>query len=482
MDEPNNETNRLRFCRICGRALLNDSVFCSGCGTKIIIEDPEKHDITDTAAEVSLTGNDAVTVPEAAPGTPERSQISEPEHKMSVGVKPKRKILKIIIPILLAVILVCTAILIISKRDPAPIDTPDTAEIESDPVHTDIQDSDETESDPERIDIRDIDEIDGCPEFFDVRFGMTAEQASALVDIEHIAVTGYETSLGSEDSLICLEEGAEYELYGIPVDDVLCGFDVLELDTVLIIFSKEDASMSSIVDLYIKVYGEPTQSSSRYTIWSGKMTTIDIYDSQLVDADDNVIVVRYEMSPNRNYKALTFDGPEHDPCNFLETQVFTKGPEYYTDGMVLGEDYNIEKNEYFTKYTLYPMFEFMGIEEGMTAISFDVDASEIVIGVCSYLFLLEREDASDRFQYIKNVLEEAHGTYSSCVYTSMIYDELGMQELSYSELLSKIDHGTQGLYYIQWTNGASVITLNLEIDPNLTYYSGAVSASDRSDR
>lgn len=447
MEKTNTGTNRSQFCRICGRKLLYDSIFCDGCGTKVIIEYHEKNNISDTAVTFTQPSNDAVIESVVAPGTPDKLQTSEPERGAPIDEKPKRKKQKIIIPILLVAMLVCTAILIISKRNSVSINK------------------------------QDINVIDGCPEFYNVQFGMTAERASSMVEIEHKAITGYKNPLRSADSMIYLEDGAEYELYGIPARDVYCGFDVLKLDSVLIIFSKEDALLSDVIELYTKIYGEPTERNTLYATWSGKMTTIDIYDTQLMDTDDNEIVVRYRMSPNRQYKVLTFDGPEYDPCNFLETQVFTKEPKYYTNGLVPGEDYDIEKNDYFTKYTLYPMFEFMGIEEGMTAISFDVDAYETEIGVYSYLFLLEKEDASDHIKYIKDVLEKEYGTYSSCTYTSMKYDELGIMDLTYSELLSKVNSSTQGIYNIQWDNGARKITLNLTIDPISTYYSGSVSTS-----
>lgn len=450
MENNKKETEHILFCRICGRQLLNDSLFCDGCGAKVILVDcPEDPITNDTAEAVTSPSEDHIEMPAVAPESLVEALDGDPVPNNPPAVaKPKgRKLWKIIIPILMVAILTCAAFFIVPKLIPVAVEK------------------------------QDINAINGCPEFYNVQFGMTAQQASALIEIEHRAITGYENSLGSVDSSIFLEEGTKYSLYGISASNVLCYFDGLNLETILIIFSKEDTSLSKVIDLYTKIYGEPTKKVALSAAWAGEKTTIDVFDAQLMDIEDEEIIVRYRETPNKQYKALTFDGPEYDPCNFLKTQIFKKKPSYYTSGLVSGDDYNVEKSDYFTKYTLYPKFEFMGIEEGMTAISFDVDASETEIGVCSYLFLLEKGEAADRIKYIKKVLEKEYGTYSSCTYTSMKYDELGIVDLTFSEFISRIENDTQGLYNIQWDMGANKITISFTVDPRKTYYEGSVSTS-----
>lgn len=451
METSDNRSEQTLFCRICGRKLLADSVFCDGCGAKVIAIEPSETAIENDAAN-------RIDSPSIIPVPHEETSVELPTEKNdsfnatflsdSPAKKPKqRRIWKIVVPLLVVAILVCAAIIIVPKLIPVTVEK------------------------------QDINAINGCPEFYNIQFGMTADQASALIEIEHKAITGYESSLGSMDSSLFLQEGTKYSLYGLPTSNVLCYFDGLHLETILIIFQKDDASLSKVVDLYIDIYGEPTTRSTMSATWTGAQTTIDIFDAQLTDVEDEEIIIRYRETPNKQFKNLTFDGPEYDPCNFLTTQIFKKKPSYYTSGLVSGDDYNIDKNDYFTKYTLYPRFEFMGIEEGMTAICFDVDASETEISVCSYLFLLEKDEAADRIKYIKQVLEKEYGTYDSCTYTSMKYDELGIVDLTFSEFISRIENGTQGLYNIQWDMGLNKVTINFTVDPSKTYYEGSVSTS-----
>lgn len=435
------------FCRICGRKLLGDSMFCDGCGAKVVAIETSEPPVTEDAPEIASIPSDPAVVPMLDdPIAEPQDSVIEPADT-AVEAKPKKKIWKIIVPILAVAILACAAFFIIPKLIPVVVEE------------------------------QDINGINGCPEFYNIQFGMTAQQASALVKIEHKAITGYENSFGSVDSSLYLQEGTEYDVYGLPTSHVLCYFDGLKLETILFVFPKEEVSLSKVVDLYTKIYGEPTTRSTLSATWSGTQTTIDVFDALLTDGDDEEIIVRYRETPNKQFKNLTFDGPEYDPCSFLTTQIFKKKPSYYTSGLVSGDDYTVDKNDYFTKYTLYPRFEYMGIEEGMTAISFDVDASETEISVCSYLFLLEKDEAADQLTYIKNVLEKEYGTYSSCTYTSMKYDELGIVDLTFTEFISRIKSDTQGLYNIQWDMGINKVTINFTVDPSKTYYEGSVSTS-----
>ena len=447
MENSEMRNEQILFCRICGRKLLSDSAFCDGCGAKVVAIEAPEPPVTDDVPETVAIPSSFAVVPTIDDPAAEPQDTEVVPADMTSEAKPKKKIWKIIAPILAVAILACAAFFIVPKFIPVAVEE------------------------------QDINSINGCPEFYNIQFGMTAQQASALVEIEHKAITGYENSFGSVDSSLYLQEGTEYDVYGLPTSHVLCYFDGLKLETILFVFPKKDVSLSKVVDLYTKIYGEPTTRNTLSATWSGALTTIDVFDALLTDGEDEEIIVRYRETPNKQFKNLTFDGPEYDPCNFLTTQIFKKKPSYYTSGLVSGDDYTVDKNDYFTKYTLYPRFEYMGIEEGMTAISFDVDASETEISVCSYLFLLEKEKAADQLTYIKSVLEKEYGTYSNCTYTSMKYDELGIVDLTFTEFISRIKSGTQGLYNIQWDMGLNKVTINFTVDPSKTYYEGSVSTS-----
>lgn len=114
----------------------------------------------------------------------------------------------------------------------------------------------------------------------------------------------------------------------------------------------------------------------------------------------------------------------------------------------------------------------------MTGISFDVDASETNISVYRYLFLLEKATAADYIRYIAQVLEEEYGSFSSCTYTSMQYDALGIIDLSFDEYISRIADGTEGIYNAQLISGISRITLSVTVDPREQYCLGSVATAE----
>ncbi len=429
------ENNNLKlFCRKCGAELPLDSCFCSKCGTEVISPQPDNIDST-------ITDCDCVN---------DEADVTLNSETNAVQKKsPKKKIALWLAVVAVVAIIGLSVLLIVSLMGP-------------------------------KIEKQDINSINGCPEFFDVEFGMSANQASALIEIEHKAITGYESSLGSRDSSIYIEGELDYKLYGIPVQDVYCGFDVLKMDSVLLVFSKKDTTLSDIIDLYLEIYGPAKRTSQTMTTWIGAKTTIDIYDSVLLENDEDEIIVRYTITPNSQYKNLSFTGSDLDPCSFIDNNVvFTKTPQFYIQGLTVDDDYSIDKYDgYFTKYTLYPVFSFMGIQKNMTAIEFNVDANESLIGSVSYIFLLDEENVIDRFSFMYNTLAEKYGQFDFCDYTSMKYSDMGVQHISYQEMLDKISNNVQGLYNIQWVTSENRITINLTVDPDKQYIEGAISYAE----
>ena len=427
----NSENNAKLFCRKCGAKLTLDSCFCSKCGTAVINPQADNNQpIIAESTHVNGETNEALN--------------SEP---LVIQKKVRKKNFKIwALIVAVAVVIGLSVFVVLSLVAP-------------------------------KVEKHDINSINGCPEFFGVEFGMSADQASALIEVEHKAITGYESSLGSRDSSIYIEGELDYELYGIPVKDVYCGFDVLKMDSVLFVFSKKDTTLSDVIDLYLEIYGPAKRTSLTMTTWIGTKTTIDVYDSVLLENDDDEIIVRYTITPNSQYKNLSFTGPDLDPCSFIDKNiVFTRTPQFYTQGLTVDDDYSIDKYDgYFTKYTLYPAFEFMGINKNMTAIEFNVDAKEALIGSVSYVFLLGESNVVDRFSFMYNALSEKYGQFDFCDYTSMKYSDTGVQHITYQEMLGKISNNVQGLYNIQWVTSGNRITINLAIDPSKQYIEGAIS-------
>lgn len=462
----------VQFCRKCGGRLLEGGSFCGKCGAQMPSNQEEhqeeaaavgpynNQDIAGTALSSSTVelqnatvGNPSETIKENiatdfedVPSYPvEMEYIPSPE-------KAKKK-WKCIFFSVLGVVVLATVVLAGIHFWPEPI-VP-----------------------------QNINSINGCPEFYDVKFDMNVGTVSSLIKVKHKTITGFESVFGNQDSMIYLEDETKYELYGIPVENVCCGFDILKMETVIITFSKEDASFEEVVELYKKIYGDPTTEKNGFITWEGAKTTIDVYDPAALDDDDDNIVVRYVISPNSRFTMLSFDGEEIDPCGFLDKHyIFDKQPGYFINGLEEDDDYKVKKYSAgeatsFSQYTLYPKFEYMGIEKGYTAIEFNVEDKENNISLVCYRFLLDKDHAADRIDYIKNALVKAYGQYEGCTYTSTKYSDLGIANLSFADFKTKIANGTQGIYAIQWNNNGSRVTLNLTIDPELTYFQGSVAFS-----
>ena len=57
----------------------------------------------------------------------------------------------------------------------------------------------------------------------------------------------------------------------------------------------------------------------------------------------------------------------------------------------------------------------------------------------------------------------------------MIYGEIGLVDLSFDEMLARIDSGTQGIYHISWEAEGVRISIELTIRSGNVYYQGAVA-------
>ncbi len=441
MDENNDRSKRASFCRKCGSYLIDDSVYCSKCGAKVASCEPvgSQNPIDSAPLEQFFSNTDpAYGMDDPLEILPQTDSVFFPKRKR------KYVLFSCLGIVLLAVIGFGITPLISSKIKP-----------------------------------QNIDNINGCPEFFDVEFGMTAERASKQIDLPPETVMKYENPLGNQDSFIFLSEDSDYNLYGLPVQDVYCGFDGTKLDCVIITFSKDKVGIEEVLSLYEKIYGQP----DGINFWIGKRTMIEVIDDEETGDIDREIIVYYSISPNDQYSMLSFDGSEIDPCGFLsDNYIFDKRVDDYIDGLIEGNGYTqLELSTpgfaEFSQYTLYPKFEYMGISPGYTAIELNVKADDTYIDLVSYKFLLDTDNASDRIKYIEKRLFDTYGDYENCSYTSMSYSEPGIEEISFDEFCKRAGAGTQGLYNIQWVSTNLRITLNLTIEPEKMYYKGSVSFS-----
>ena len=344
-----------------------------------------------------------------------------------------------------------------------------------------------------RVTKQDINLINGCPELFNIRFGMTADEASNLIKIKHKTYSGIESPYTyvnddfSVDSCIVFDPDDVFYLFGRKTSGVHVGFDINNVDRVLIGFSEDDYSLNDIVSLYKKIYDEPTESGNEYATWIGPKTTIDVYEHVPDDGSKKEIIVYYSITTNAQYTSLHFDGTELDPCGFLgENNAFNKKPDYYINGLNEGDDYNEETYapgnslSGFTEYTLYPQFEYMGIGKGYTAVQFYKDSEEEYIGGVSYLFLLNKENAVDRMAYIHSKLSDEYGAAASSTYTPIRLDGEGIKDISFDEMIERITNNVEGMYHVQWENDGHRITLGLTIsEDNIgednNYYEGSVA-------
>lgn len=182
---------------------------------------------------------------------------------------------------------------------------------------------------------------------------------------------------------------------------------------------------------------------------------------------------------NSKYTTLHFDGSELDPCGFLDKHsAFDKKPEYYIKDLKEGDDYKEETYSpegfaAFSMYTLYPEFEYMGIEKGHTSIELGKDSEEEYIGVVSYKFLLGKENAADRMNYIYSKLTEEYGAAVNSIYTP--YSGMGVTDLSFDEMVKKIAANAEGIYNVQWENDSFGSTLSLTISADAEDYEGSVA-------
>lgn len=433
-EQPNNKAS---FCRKCGHRLLANSEYCANCGTAVKYTDD------------NLSVDDGV--------------IQEDEHNNVISqnyVGRKKKFKGIVLGAFILTIIIVAGFFV-SKLIVKP---------------------------------QNINDIAGCPEFYDLEWGMSADVADKKIKLEHIVFKAVDKSIINtfnvsddlKDSKILIEEDEKFYLYGKRAEDVFVGFDGDSLDSVIITFSKENYTLDEIIELYVRIYGQATESETLYASWNGSKTTIDVYDYEPISDDgDKTIVVRYLISENIAFSSITFNGDELDPCGFLSSNyAFDKKPDYYIKGLKKGEDYDVEEfspgGEFsvFSQYTLYPSFKYMGIDNGMTAIEFNKDENEEYIGLVSYKFLLDEENATDRISHIHSKLMEKYGTPNDISYTSTYYAKMGIKNLTFEKMMEQISENTEGIYHIQWKQGKRNITLGLTISVDKEYYEGSVAYTD----
>ena len=267
-----------QFCRRCGKRLLSDSLFCTRCGTEVIFDQPPapptpKEPITPAPPSTPSpsTATPATATQSSAPTSSQNRPIPKPvfAYKPTVppaeqststarSKKPARTLSPgFLIVIFFLLIAAFVGVCIASSQNGSRNDLLPTT---SPPK-------------PFTIKQRDIDTINGCPEFFGLSFGMSGEEVSDKISVEHRAIAA------GSGAWIDYDLSEPCSTYGVQLLDVRCSYDADKLDKVTLVFSESNLTYESAVSLYREIYGTPTTFVSK-TMWSGKYTDITISENE----------------------------------------------------------------------------------------------------------------------------------------------------------------------------------------------------------
>ena len=164
------------FCHKCGHRLLEDSKYCSNCGTTVEY----------TADNLYV---DSLEIQDVEQNTV-KPQKQRNKKKRLIGI-----VLGVFILAIIIVSVFCMTKLIVK---------------------------------PQIVKPQNIDNIDGCPEFYELKWGMPTNVADQKIELKH---TLLETS-----DLIIIDDDEEFNLYGKHSEDVFIGFDNNSLNSVIITF------------------------------------------------------------------------------------------------------------------------------------------------------------------------------------------------------------------------------------------------------
>lgn len=425
------------FCKNCNKEISIDSLYCSFCGEKIIAI--ENKLLANAENEISV----------------ECDAIEENENTIFEKVQNEKSPKKKYILFLLLSVFVVIAIVFIGLYFWS-----------------------------NRIIKQDINVINGCPEVYNLEFGMSVNEVSNLLEFEHtkyFAGQDKESWLDTtDDSMIMASGDIDYDIYGIPIQSVLFDFNRYDFDGVMLFISKDDIEINELVKLYTQIYGQPTVRNDLDCVWEGPNVQIAVFNAKTQGSDDDTLVVYYRAL-NLNFKEFVFTGPEIDPLQIRYKILYSYYPDIIEE-LNEGKDYKVEEYntegfEGFTKYTLYPDFQYMGMEQGNTVVQFDVGEEDYKVDVASYSFFLT-ENAVDEIRHIKSRLDEEYGMCKKCEYSSTYYEEIGNKNITFKEMLTKIGNNEQGMYFIYWESYSGMsITFSLFKTPEYEYYQGKVSYS-----
>lgn len=436
------------ICKNCNKEIPNNSVFCSFCGNKI----EETNDKIFQIVANDVVEQQNIIVEE----THDAAEISQNINAEETEVeKPQKRKWKYIVFSILSVIFLAIVVLVGLYFW------------------------------SNRIIPQNIDKINGCPEIYNLEFGTDLKDVSDVLEFEHtkyVAGMNRESWLDpiTDDSYIMATDDIDYKIYGVPIQSIYFDFNRYDFDGVMVLISNDDITLDGLVKLYTKIYGEPTQKKSSDFYWRGPNTEIVVGNAKTDEKDDTLIV--YYRALNLNFKEFYFTGVEIDPLcirfNMLGKRidsiinVLNEGKDYSV------EEFNPEGFEGFTKYTLYPDFEYMGLEESATVIQLDVAEDGSKIDVASYAFFLEEDDVVGRIRYIAGKLDEKYGKNKSCTYSSTYYDELDEKNITFNVILTKLINKEQGMYFVRWeADNGLLVSMSLFKTTDDEYYECEVSYS-----
>lgn len=341
---------------------------------------------------------------------------------------------------------------------------------------------------PPKIVPQDINTINGCPEFYGIEFGMPASEVSERVKLKHTYVDGDERismpdQSGFRDAALLIDEEETFYLYGKRTQWVYVGFEGQELDEVLLEFSKDDVSIEEMTSLYSEIYGPVMDFDGVDFKWVGPYTTILVTDWEPISDDkEKSIIVWYRKTEVSKSLSLHFDGPELDPCGFLDAHyIFDKKASYYTSGLREGDDYTVKERSPegsmgYWQYTLYPEFEYMGIAKGGTVIQFTVPRNREEIDSVSYVFCVGKNEAADTISEMYSGLTDEYGKYRDC-YGLFQDSSQGLRKITPKKMIDCVRKGEEGTYAVSWEEDEMEIRLLVTFSTDDEYCIGDVSYS-----
>lgn len=322
----------------------------------------------------------------------------------------------------------------------------------------------------------DLNTVNGSPEFYDLTWGMSTEEVDELIKVKHQTYYGSTDGDSVTDGFIYTEKG--FKVYHLQAEKAYCNFGGNTLKSVMLIIPKGENSavtLEDVVSTLTEVYGPTTSANT----WVGPITTIGVLDEQEFDQTDKNIVIRYTRTENSQFNMLAFEGgtDAYDPFGLIGVNsVFGKSGAEMVDGLLEGQDYTHETGESFEFYTLYPIFDFMSVPAGRTALELREKEGEGINGI-TYQLQMDVDDVDGRKALVSDIIAAISQKYGKgeCVFSEHylpdMKEEMGIvdETMDVTSWQARMDEDVEGLYHMTWETDDVKITLFAAVDYYASY-------------